>query len=208
MPGEAIWFRDPSGFLSYQKWTNFIPLSSMTYEEKLNALMRFAAILSVLLFVVTGGTNGKAFYIVVLVGISTYALQLVHEKELREEFNRRKKQGLRHDRRLDTECSVPTKDNPFANILLTDYGNNPHRRRGCDITKKKTKKMTESFFSDNLYKDIDDIWSKRTSSRSFYQTPIQTIPNDQSGFADWLYGRKGRKSCKEGNGAQCVVNRI
>jgi hypothetical protein len=206
---EDIWFRNPYGFLAFNNMSVFVPLPSMTYEAKLNTTLRFAVMLSVLLFVISGCKNLRVFYIVVFVAIGTYGLQLVRDKELREEFERRKRDGLRHDRRKNEECALPTKHNPFANILLTDYGSD-RRKKGCDITKKKTKQMTESLFSNNLYKDIDDIWSKRTSSRMFYQTPIQTIPNDQSGFAQWLYGgnAKEQRRCKEGNGEQCMKNQM
>jgi hypothetical protein len=59
--------------------------------------------------------------------------------------------NLRFDRRKQEVCTLPTKNNPFANILATDYGDNPHRKPGCDITRRKAKRMTESMFNHNLY---------------------------------------------------------
>ena len=40
--------------------------------------------------------------------------------------------------------------------------------------------------------------------RQFIVNPIRTIPNKQMEFAKWCYGRP--KTCKEGNGLQCVAN--
>jgi hypothetical protein len=202
-----IWFRDPRRFLLADRASEFLPLPSMTYEQKLNAIMRFAAYLAVLLFLVNGGTDPKVFYMLLLAGLGTYALQLVKEKDEREKFDKMKRENLRFDRRKQEPCTMPTKDNPFANILPTDYGDNPDRKPGCDITRKKTKRMAEALFNHNLYMDVDDVWSRRTSSRSFYQTPIQTIPNKQTEFAKWLYGTP-KRTCKEGNGQQCLMNQM
>ncbi len=40
--------------------------------------------------------------------------------------------------------------------------------------------------------------------RNFYSMPSTTVPNDQTGFANWCY--KLPKTCKEGNGVQCYNN--
>ena len=36
--------------------------------------------------------------------------------------------------------------------------------------------------------------------------PNTTVPNNQGDFAQWLYGVP--KTCKEGNGNQCVGNNL
>lgn len=206
MRGEhQIWFRDPQGFLAFDRMSEFVPLPSMGYEQKLNAIMRFVIFLSILLFLIGG--DFKVFYTVLFGMLATYGLQLVKEREDLEEFKRRKSSNVEYDRRKKEPCTLPTKHNPFANILVTDYGDNPSRKPGCDITRRKTKRMAESFFNNNLYRDVDDIWARRTSSRTFYQVPVQTIPNKQTEFARWLYRTPGR-TCKEGNGAQCMSNQV
>ena len=47
---------------------------------------------------------------------------------------------------------------------------------------------------------------ERTHKENFYTTPNTTIPNNQGDFANWLY--KTPKTCKEGNGNQCVANNM
>jgi hypothetical protein len=112
--------------------------------------------------------------------------------------------GWGYDKLNKRPCTMPSRNNPMANILVSDYRDNAQRPPGCDINNKNVKKMAETYFEENLYRDVDDVWKRKTSSRNYYQTPIQTIPNDQKGFAEWLY--KTEPTCKEGNGLSCHKN--
>lgn len=81
----------------------------------------------------------------------------------------------------------PTKLNPFMNILPTDYN-----KRIDTLTEFSDPNISFSQINDNinnkfnigLYRDIN---SNENSQRQFYTTPITTIPNKQSQFANWLY---------------------
>ena len=39
-----------------------------------------------------------------------------------------------------------------------------------------------------------------------FSIPGRSVPNDQGGFAKWLYATP--PSCKEGNGLQCGANQL
>jgi len=82
----------------------------------------------------------------------------------------------------------------FMNILMNDYVENPQRKRACEHSKKCTKKLTNKYFYDNLFVDVDDIYENRQSQRAFYTMPNTTIPNDQTKFANALY--KMPETCK------------
>lgn len=150
----------------------------------------------------------KALYIIVFASGFTIAMNKFYEAEKTEFFSRHRNQDLRYDPHTKHTCALPTRHNPFANILISDYALNPNRKEGCDITKPRMKRLSEKMYRHNLYKDVDDIWSRKTTSRNFYQTPIQSIPNRQGDFAMWLYGQKGRRTCKEGNGISCIKNQF
>jgi hypothetical protein len=189
---QQIWFRDPLGFLNPNELSEFVPLPHMTFTQKLNAIMRFALYFSLVLVVVQH--SAKPVYLAAAVAAFTAMLFLAHEEEKRnkfEEFNVAKDKS-----RGEKPCVLPSKNNPFANILVSDYALNPRRPPGCDINRSSIKKMAEEFYEKNLYKDVDDIWGKRSSSRVFYQTPVQTIPNQQNEFAKWLYGKTGSAKSK------------
>ena len=59
-------------------------------------------------------------------------------------------------------------------------------------------------FNNNLFHDIEDVYDRKNSQRQFYTMPSTTIPNNRDTFQKWLY--KTPKTCKEGNGNQCVAN--
>ena len=73
-----------------------------------------------------------------------------------------------------------------------------------DIFNKKIKKLVNDKFSQGLYKDINSVYDRENSQREFFTMPSTTIPNNQGDFANWLYMTP--KTCKEGNGNQCVAN--
>ena len=201
---DRIWYQDPMGFVQIDKLQEFVPSSYMTFAQKLNAMMRFAIYFTILLLVTQN--NAKVIYIAVFVAIFTLALYHFYEREKDEFKEKHKAFNLHYDKVKKEACVMPTKNNPFANILVSDYALNPSRKPGCNITKPAVKKKAEEMFGHNLYSDVDDIWSRNTSSRNFYQTPIQSIPNKQNEFAKWLYGHG--KTCKEGNGKSCIRNQM
>jgi hypothetical protein len=99
-------------------------------------------------------------------------------------------------------CVKPTKNNPFMNAMNYD---SRYRQPACTpIGDEVIQENIDDFFNDNLFKDVSDIYNKRASQRQFFTMPYTTYPNDGGNFAKWLYGRP--RTCKEGNGAQCVAN--
>ena len=88
-------------------------------------------------------------------------------------------------------CTPPKPDNPFMNVMLGDYTIDPDRGAACDIQEPMVAKQTERLFEQagsGLIRNSDDIFHRSATSRQFVTNPSTTIPNDQSGFANWLYG--------------------
>jgi hypothetical protein len=79
----------------------------------------------------------------------------------------------------------PTPDNPLMNPTLTDIslGPEPMPANTDDVDIKEG--ITHSY-NDKLYRDIDDLYERENSQRQFYTMP-KLYPNDQTGFANWLY---------------------
>ena len=50
----------------------------------------------------------------------------------------------------------------------------------------------------DLYRDLNDLFDTKNSQRTWYTTPSTAIPNDQEGFANWLY--KTDQICKVNQG--------
>ena len=62
----------------------------------------------------------------------------------------------------EKKCQLPSNNNPFMNVLQTDYKYRPTRPPACGLD-KKIKQDIENKFDVNLYKDISDIYGKTNS---------------------------------------------
>lgn len=199
---EKIWFQDPKGFIGPSNYDRFFPSKEMSFAEQLNSLMRFSLYFSLLVFLVRKETN--IFFVPIFMAGFTYMLFSVDTKNKQRERFYIKDKGLQQDIHTRELCAAPSKDNPFMNVLISDYALNPQRKRACSITEGKTKGKVKKLFENNLYRDVSDIYNKNASDRNFYTTPITTIPNDQNAFAQYCYGTA--KTCKQGNGNKCYQN--
>ena len=101
----------------------------------------------------------------------------------------------------DNKCTKPTIDNPFMNATMKDYmnfdnnGSIVDRPPACDPNDPEIKQMMDNSFSNNLYKDVSDVFGKMSSQRNYFTMPWTTIPNKQDEVARWLY--LSPKTCKE-----------
>lgn len=103
------------------------------------------------------------------------------------------------------------KQNPFNNVLLTDITDNPDRKSApplfnpdvLDNTTNNVKKSVQDINNNipNTNEQLfGDLWEKHrldTSNRNFYSTSNTKVTNDQSAFANYLYGNM--PSSKESN---------
>ena len=199
---ENIWYKDPKNFVGLENLTKIIPTKSMTYVQQLNAIMRFSIYFSLLIFLVK--KNILAWYFALFIALITifmyefYARNNHIQNELYDKIN------VMYDEHKSQYCSRPSQNNPFMNVLMSEYASFPNRPDACDINNSKVRRQAEKFFDNNLYKDVDDIWSRKTSSRNWHTVPSSQIPNDRESFQKWLYGTG--KTCKEKNGNACYTN--
>lgn len=199
---DTIWYRDPVGFFSPRRLPEFVPTSSMTYAQQLNAVMRFGIYFSLIMYLVN--QNSLVFYVAIFIAILTmsmYEFYLYNQKLKRELYS---KAGVAYDNHRGMLCSIPSKNNPYMNVLMNEYTEFPNRPPACNIKDKKVDKKAEAYFEHNLYRDVDDVWSRKTASRNWYTTPVTTIPNNATEFAQALYGKA--TTCKSGDGTQCYTN--
>lgn len=199
---EKIWFKDPSNFINEQNYDKFFPSASMTYTEKLNSLVRLAVYFSILLLVIKKDAN--VLYVPILTSIFTYFLYNSELKKKRNEEDFLDKLNLYKDAYTNELCYKPTPENPFMNILISDYVKNPKRTKACNITQGPIKKQALEYFNKNLYRDVGDVFQKNASDRNFITMPNTTIPNDDGAFKNFLYDIK--ETCKEGSGNMCYAN--
>jgi hypothetical protein len=97
-------------------------------------------------------------------------------------------------------CRKPTKDNPFMNFTVGDLINNPSRPGACPVTLVRDEQL-RMFRSNNIFLDNTDLWGKNINDRNFYTMPSTEVVNDQSGFANFVFGDFGK--CKS-SGIDCL----
>ena len=92
-------------------------------------------------------------------------------------------------------CQHPTENNPMANVLLSDYDQNPQRSSACYYPDVKDE--VNNMLYDNLSLDNNDYNFRNNSQRQFFSTPSTTIPNDRDSFLDFISnGLRYRPMCK------------
>ena len=123
---------------------------------------------------------------------------------------------------VKTEFQTGDKRNPFSNVLLTDIMDNPERKAAPpsfnpeideSITKniKKTVQLLNPGInntSKQLYGDLWENFELDQSNRSFFSTANTRVANDQTAYAQFLYGNmpSGKSSGPDGDLARVQDN--
>ena len=183
---DPFWFNNYTIIFERDRLTEFFPSHDMSYVEKLNAILRFSLYTAFVIYVYN--RNSNVVFIPFITGLITLYLF---------KYYRDTKTGksLEQIANIDVECIAPKKNNPFMNVLISDYIQDPERAPACDIRKESIKEDAEDHFEHNLYRDVSDVWNRTSSQRQFYTMTNTTIPNKQKDFAEWLY--KTDRTCKE-----------
>lgn len=199
---EKIWFKDLQHFCTEQNYAQFFPAKGMSFAEQLNSLMRLSIYFSILVFLLKKDTH--IFFVPIFMGGFTYFLYTIDSNNKLNEQSFLDSKELYKDKNTDEICSKPSENNPFMNVLMNEYVQNPNKNKACNLSRTDVKKKTKKFFDKNLYRDVDDIFQKNASDRNYYTTPITTIPSDQDAYLKFLYPLP--KTCKEGSGSECYKN--
>ena len=194
---DPFWGDDPKILLNYSRLIEFVPTKVMSVKERLNALSRFMIYLGIGLALTY---RDIIMFYVPIVGLS---LLWGVNKYIPTPASSESQAGGHGD--VDgngNPCQRPTKDNPFMNVLLTDYVDNPTRPPACDVENPDVMDEIEKMYATGLYKDVDDVWNKNNSQRQYYTNPSTTIPNDRDSFMKWCYDIP--YVCKDGDLSACL----
>jgi len=221
-----FWGQNPN--ILFDKAFEFFPIDSMDYNAKLNAISRTVIVLTLISFLFTNQIR-----ILVIGTITLVAIYFLHQYKERESKKKDKKRSTKEIETFDNPglavisgkedkitniFDAPDSSNPFSNVLMTDYDYNPKKKPappsynetvGEDILEQAKNVVRElnpdqPDISDKLFKDLGDEFIFEQSLQPFYSNPATTIPNDQTGFAEFCYG--SMISCKEGNLFTCARN--
>jgi hypothetical protein len=217
---KPFWGTNPNILLDPGSILELFPISSMSYNEKLNSISRLVILLTLLFYFVY--RKIRVFIIGILTLGAIWYIHYTQQKPIKhvrfqEEFTSDVVKDFLKERGLTpTLFSEPTSDNPLQNVLITDYDAAPDKKPApASYTAESqqtvldfTKKMIDSInpeqpkISSKLFRSLEDNLQFEQSMRPFYSNPSTTIPNDQGAFADFCYG--SMVSCKEGNPFACA----
>lgn len=216
-----FWAENPNILLYPQYLFEFFPTSGMTYSQKLNAISRTVILLTLFTFFM------KRSWVILVVGAMTlfaiYILYFYKKQETNKNVSKTIKEGFetpaleKFINDPDT-FDKPTPENPFSNVRNTDFDYNPQKKPAppaftanmneeiLENAKQMVKNMhpDQPDIGERLFTDLGDQFVFEQSMRPFYSMPSTTIPNDQTGFAEFCYGNM--VSCKEGNRFACNRN--
>jgi Family of unknown function (DUF5762) len=236
-----FWLQNPNILLNPQQVLEIFPVSSsMSIDEQLNALTRFLILSTVILFFWRG--RDLRIFLLLFLTLSSICVfwrynGSASKKKDEEGYANRALNVLTasSESALPNESfelfDTPSSKNPYQNVLLTDYNDNPNKKPAepsstddflkaigegkmienntvLEEAKKLVLEMNpgQNDLANKLFKDMSDQYVFEQSLRPFYSTASTTIPNDQSGFAEFCYG--SMISCKEGNMFACAKNLI
>ena len=174
-----------------------IPDINMTFEDKLNAIIRGLLFLGIIFTLVFNDSKYILFVLIIMIiSIIIYNYQYEKNKLIDKYLNENNLEIINNKK-----CVKPTQSNPFMNPNVLNENNNMFS--ACSIENSKISKNMDDYFNQNVFRETDDLYNKSLLPRQFYTVPSTTIPNEREKLGDWLYN-KG-PSCKE-NGLKCYDN--
>ena len=170
---NSFWLYNIRILFKDNNWIKFVPTNKMNKIEKLNAIARYVLYLSIILYLYKEDTNYIMF------GLSGLLLTIYLYKNMVIE-------------NFDKECTKPTYNNPFMNVLPTEYNNDkPPPCKLNTIEKIEDLNKKKNF---NLYKNVSDIFERENFERHF-TVPTRDYIENQTKFAKWLYSND--TTCKD-----------
>jgi len=218
MNTSPFWVNDIKVLFNQNHIMHLVPLETMSFEEKLNAMTRLVIIMTLLGYLITKKNK------FIITGIITILAIIFLYKIKTEPISKKTiniKEGFSNPelyKLLKKNFTEPSQQNPLMNVLPTEIQDNPERNQAAPAYNKavekeineKTKEFITNNFDDKtniderLFKDLGDNVMFDNSMRAWYSTANTTVPNDQKSFAEYCYG--DMVSCKEGNEFACTRN--
>lgn len=223
-----FWFEDPTILFNQTYIKEIWPTNEMSYEQKLNAITRLIILLAILGYIFTLSLNLILVLTVTLIMICFLYMYYKNNINIKNNENYiegminykdKKSDTIKNPQTLETflksEFKEGTKKNPFSNVLLTQINGEPDRKSAPpafneDVSEDITKKVKEAVqYMNPGIKNTDkqlfgDLWENfllDQSNRRFCSTANTRVANNQTAYANFLYGNmpSAKDSTAEGN---------
>lgn len=216
-----IWLKNPVVLLKKGQINQIWPKEHLSPNEKINAITRLVIIMTILGFLVTQNYNFLLTGIITL-GVIVILYYSKEYKQGEDDHKNIQKEGFTNPqvyKALRNNFTNPTKQNPLMNVLLPEIKDDPKRKMAAPAYNRAVEKQINEDTKDFVMSQFDDdpeIKKKLFSNLgdsfefedfgqyNFYATANTKVPNDQQGFAEFLYG--DMTSGKEGNDFDLIKN--
>lgn len=184
----TVWFDNPSLLFQKKEVFKFWPHPDQSFEDRINASSRFIIYAMCGLYLVKRDTRIIVLGFVALAGL--YFLYNAPMNSMKKMIN------MDMFKNNSQTCTKPTVENPMANVLLTDYLTNPQRESACSTIKDRYME-TQMGIGNTRSRAPLPQQQQYAMARQFITAPVSQIPNDQTSFAEFLYGTKNRTLCRD-----------
>ena len=91
-------------------------------------------------------------------------------------------------RKTVEKFTMPSPNNPFMNVLLTEITDNPNREDAAPVDDPATLAAIDTAFKSttDMYMDTSDVFDQAQAKRTFHTIQSAKVPNDQDAFLSWL----------------------
>tara|TARA_R110002072_G_scaffold245573_6_gene404854 strand:- start:418 stop:1053 length:636 start_codon:yes stop_codon:yes gene_type:complete len=183
----TVWFSDPMELFRNDKLWTFWPTNDQNPNERVNASTRFILYAAVALYLINRDIRIFILSVVILsVMFFLYKNNVISRPTYASGFG---------------DCQEPTFENPMGNVLPTDFADRPDRPTACYAPSVKNE--IKRYLDDTIPYDAGRSRSalpsvqRYVAARQFYTNPNTMIPNDQTSFAEFCYGKKHEPMCKD-----------
>ena len=216
MSSTPFWVSEPTAlYTSFQLW----PAADKTFTQNLNAVSRLVVILTGASYLLLRNIK------IIIAGLTTLAaiVLLYYGQALRVGTMKETFQNPANLYELVRDnFTQPAVHNPVMNILLPEIADNPTRNMAApafnptvlaDITANAKQFIVGNLAGTGgggdvdarLFKDLGDNFEFDRSMRQWYAMPNTTVPNNQKGFTDFLYG--DMISCRDTENGELACTR-
>ena len=191
----TVWFYDPLELFNTHKLLNFWPTSSQSPDERVNASTRFILYTATLIYLL------KRDIRVFILALMVVSVIFILYKSNTISQSDKPYPIVSQSSLQDPSCQLPTQENPMANVLLDDYENDPTRPPACfyPTVKPQVQRYLDNTIPYDASRSRSSLpkYQRQFGARQFVSAPVTTIPNNQTDFAEWCYGKKNRPMCKD-----------
>lgn len=190
---SIVWFDDFKQLVRGDQVTQFWPSKKQTPEDRVNAASRFIIYATCALYL--SRRDPRVFVLGVMALAILYTL---HENGMIEEEITvgRPARVEKPVSETSPKCRFPTEDNPFGNTLVTHQGD---EATACyyPTVKNFVKHHAEDRiqFDGGRSRTALPMYQRKAAGRQFYSAPSPF--EDQTAFAEALYGPKNGKLCRD-----------